>query len=155
MRRITPDKWGCHTFEPLPVKRTVKNQKILATSNRNVAGCFLWRQTLFHRVCNKRGVSGCAKDELNNLLAGRQPASVNPRPLVRVRIFRVTSSSAARPSASVLSLDSVPAPCVCGNVMTDVIMLREDMNCASRLESVLRIVSGISRCCSNKYSFRS
>ena len=30
-------------FEPLPVKRTVKNQKILATSNRNVAGCFLWK----------------------------------------------------------------------------------------------------------------
>ena len=29
--------------EPLPVKRTVKNQKIFATSNRNVAGCFLWR----------------------------------------------------------------------------------------------------------------
>ena len=29
--------------EPLPVKRTVKNQKILATSNRNVAGCFLWK----------------------------------------------------------------------------------------------------------------
>jgi hypothetical protein len=28
-------------IEPLPVKRTVKNQKILATSNRNVAGCFL------------------------------------------------------------------------------------------------------------------
>ena len=27
-------------FELLPVKRTVKNQKILATSNRNVAGCF-------------------------------------------------------------------------------------------------------------------
>ena len=26
--------------ELLPVKRTVKNQKILATSNRNVAGCF-------------------------------------------------------------------------------------------------------------------
>ena len=28
-------------YELLPVKRTVKNQKILATSNRNVAGCFL------------------------------------------------------------------------------------------------------------------
>ena len=27
-------------IELLPVKRTVKNQKILATSNRNVAGCF-------------------------------------------------------------------------------------------------------------------
>ncbi len=42
-----------------------------------------------------------------SFLAGRQPARVYPRPLVRARIFRVTSSSAARPSASVLSLDSV------------------------------------------------
>ena len=31
---------GLSHNEPLPVKRTVKNQKILATSNRNVAGCF-------------------------------------------------------------------------------------------------------------------
>ena len=51
----------------------------------------------------------------------------------------------------------VPAPCVCRNVMRkrDVIMLREDMNCAFQSESILRIFSGISCCCSNKYSFRS
>lgn len=45
-------------------------------------------------------------------LAGRQPASVYPRPLVQVRIFRVASSRATRPAASVLSLDSAPAPVI-------------------------------------------
>ena len=40
---IRLDKKGLPHYEPLPVKRTVKNQKILATSNRNVAGCFLWK----------------------------------------------------------------------------------------------------------------
>lgn len=45
-------------------------------------------------------------------LAGRQPASVYPRLLVRVRIFRVASSRAARPAASVLPLDSAPAPVI-------------------------------------------
>ena len=45
---------GCRTkqFELLPVKRTVKNQKIFATSNSNVTGCFCREQTLLHRVCN-------------------------------------------------------------------------------------------------------
>ena len=32
-------------------------------------------------------------------------------------------------------------------------MLREDMNCASRSGSALRIFSGIFRCCSNRCSF--
>ena len=45
-------------------------------------------------------------------LAGRQPASVYLRPLALVRIFRVASSRAARSAASVLSLDSAPAPVI-------------------------------------------
>ena len=39
-RRIVQNNKRACSFELLPVKRTVKNQKILATSNRNVAGCF-------------------------------------------------------------------------------------------------------------------
>ena len=60
--------------ELLPVKRTVKNQKIMATSNRNVAGCFLGKQTLFHRVCNERCVSGFARDDL--LFLPRRKAAI-------------------------------------------------------------------------------
>ncbi|WP_206672058.1 hypothetical protein, partial [Ruthenibacterium lactatiformans] len=75
--------------EPQPVKRTVKNYKILATSNCNVAGCFY----LFPSP-------------------GRQVSSVFSL-LTQKRVLRVTTSGAARPSASVLSLDFVPAPCIC------------------------------------------
>ena len=39
------------TGELLPVKRTVKNQKVVSTSNVKVAGRFLITQTLLRRVC--------------------------------------------------------------------------------------------------------
>ena len=93
---------GC---ELLPVKRTVKNHKIFSTSNVKVAGHFFTRRHCCAESADEISVSGCARDTSKQLLAGGQPASVCPRPLVRERIFRVAASRAARQSRR-MSLDS-------------------------------------------------
>ena len=58
--------------ELLPVKRTVKNQKVLSISNINVAGRFFASRHCYAEYADKIGVSGCAIDKSNPFLANHQ-----------------------------------------------------------------------------------
>ena len=53
--------FGQRVSELLPVKRTVKKHKVFATSNSNVAGCFLRWSALGSPRCDSGHYSGRSK----------------------------------------------------------------------------------------------
>ena len=120
-------------IELLPVKRTVKNQKILATSNRNVAGCFFVESGHCFTESAMKDESQAMPETINifprrraasKRVSSYQDSSHAPRGSL---LITGTPAGAGKdfpshyvkccPAVGQLSLDSVPAPCVCRNVM--------------------------------------